>query len=38
MNAEPQREFVNANVLVYAFDSSAGRKQHLAQTLLEKLW
>jgi predicted nucleic acid-binding protein len=38
MNAEPQREFVDANVLVYAFDSSAGRKQHVARALLEKLW
>jgi predicted nucleic acid-binding protein len=38
MNAEPQREFVDANVLVYAFDSSAGRKQRAAQALLEKLW
>lgn len=38
MNAEPQREFVDANVLVYAFDSSAGRKQEVAQALLERLW
>jgi predicted nucleic acid-binding protein len=38
MNAEPPREFVDANVLVYAFDSSAGRKQHVAQALLERLW
>ena len=38
MNAEPQREFVDANVLVYAFDSSAGRKQQVAQALLERLW
>jgi predicted nucleic acid-binding protein len=38
MNAEAPREFVDANVLVYAFDSSAGRKQHDAQTLLERLW
>ena len=38
MNAEPQREFVDANVLVYAFDSSAARKQQAAQQLLEKLW
>jgi predicted nucleic acid-binding protein len=38
MNAELQREFVDANVLVYAFDSSAGRKQQLAQALLERLW
>lgn len=38
MNAEPPREFVDANVLVYAFDSSAGRKQQAAQALLERLW
>jgi predicted nucleic acid-binding protein len=37
MNAEP-RDFVDANVLVYAFDASAGRKQHAARTLLERLW
>ena len=37
MNAEPQREFVDANVLVYAFDSSAARKQPTAQALLERL-
>jgi predicted nucleic acid-binding protein len=38
MSAEPQREFVDANVLVYAFDSSAARKQPVAQQLLERLW
>ena len=38
MNADPQREFVDANVLVYAFDSSAARKQQAAQQLLERLW
>lgn len=38
MSADPQREFVDANVLVYAFDSSAGPKQHEAQQLLGRLW
>lgn len=38
MNAEPQREFVDANVLVYAFDSSAAGKQRAARQLLERLW
>ena len=38
MNADPQREFVDANILVYAFDSSAARKQRAAQQLLERLW
>jgi predicted nucleic acid-binding protein len=37
MNAEP-RDFVDANVLVYAFDSSAGPKQQSARALLERLW
>ena len=27
MSAEPGREFVDANVLVYAFDASAGQKK-----------
>lgn len=38
MSARPQREFVDANVLVYAFDSSAAGKQQSAQQLLERLW
>ena len=38
MNADPQLEFVDANVLVYAFDSSAAHKQRAAQELLERLW
>lgn len=38
MNAEPSREFVDANVIVYAFDPSAGTKQAAAQRLLERLW
>jgi len=38
MNADPHGDFVDANVLVYAFDSSAGRKQQAAQALLERLW
>jgi len=38
MSAEPRREFVDANVLVYAFDSSAARKRPAAQQLLERLW
>lgn len=38
MNAEPHREFVDANVLVYAFDSSAGQKREAAHALLERLW
>ena len=38
MRADPQREFVDANVLVYAFDASAGPKQLAARALLERLW
>jgi len=38
MIGDPSREFVDTNVLVYAFDSSAGIKQTAAKTLLERLW
>ncbi len=38
MSAEPAGEFVDANVLVYAFDASAGAKQIVAERLLERLW
>ncbi len=36
--SDSHREFVDANVLVYAFDTSAGIKQKLAMQLLERLW
>jgi predicted nucleic acid-binding protein len=38
MSADPAREFVDANVLVYAFDPSAGRKHVAAARLLDRLW
>ncbi|TDI26214.1 MAG: PIN domain-containing protein [Acidobacteria bacterium] len=38
MRAEPAREFVDSNVLVYAFDPSAETKHAAAQRLLEGLW
>jgi predicted nucleic acid-binding protein len=38
MSAETQLEFVDANVLVYAFDASAGVKRTKAEQLLERLW
>jgi predicted nucleic acid-binding protein len=38
MNAEPEREFVDANVLIYAFDASARHKHAAARALLERLW
>ena len=37
MNAD-SREFVDANILVYAFDAAAGPKQAVAQQLLQRLW
>jgi predicted nucleic acid-binding protein len=37
MNAD-SREFVDTNVLVYAFDVSAGGKKRAAERLLERLW
>jgi len=38
MSADPAREFVDANVLVYALDPSADSKQAAAVQLLERLW
>jgi predicted nucleic acid-binding protein len=38
MSAEAPREFVDANVLVYAFDTSAGEKKARAEALLARLW
>ncbi len=38
MSADPGREFVDTNVLVYAFDVSAGAKRTVAQKLLLRLW
>jgi predicted nucleic acid-binding protein len=38
MSAEATHEFVDTNVLIYAFDVSAGAKQASAQQLLERLW
>lgn len=38
MSAELSREFVDANILVYAFDPSAGTKRIAAERLLERLW
>jgi predicted nucleic acid-binding protein len=38
MSAEGSREFVDANILVYAFDASGQAKQAAAQQLLERLW
>lgn len=38
MNAESAKEFVDANVLVYALDSSAGSKKVQAEGVLSRLW
>lgn len=38
MSAEATREFVDTNVLVYAFDPSAKTKQIAAAGLVERLW
>jgi len=38
MSAEHAREFVDANVLVYAYDASAGKKKTAAEELLAQLW
>jgi predicted nucleic acid-binding protein len=38
MSAEAPREFVDANVLIYAFDTSAGDKKTRAESLLARLW
>ncbi len=32
------RQFVDTNILIYAYDVSAGEKHHRARTLLEELW
>jgi predicted nucleic acid-binding protein len=37
MSADP-REFVDTNVLVYAFDASAAAKQSAAEALIARLW
>jgi predicted nucleic acid-binding protein len=38
MSVEAGQEFVDANILVYAFDTSAEAKQTAALQLLERLW
>jgi len=38
MSAEATQEFVDTNILIYAFDASAEAKQTIAQQLLERLW
>ena len=34
----PDKKFVDTNIIVYAYDSSAGRKHQIARELLLELW
>ncbi len=38
MSGETAHEFIDTNVLVYAFDASAGPKKVAAEELLARLW
>jgi predicted nucleic acid-binding protein len=38
MTVDAGKEFVDANILVYAFDTSAGDKHVRAKHLLDRLW
>jgi predicted nucleic acid-binding protein len=38
MNDEPSRQFVDSNILVYAYDVSQGEKHAQAKALLLSLW
>ena len=38
MSARQPPEFVDTNVLLYAYDVSVGRKREQAKELLERLW
>lgn len=38
MSEIKQLEFVDTNILIYAYDQSAGRKHLLASNLIQKLW
>jgi predicted nucleic acid-binding protein len=38
MSAESSREFVDTNILVYAYDRSAGAKRERARSLVADLW
>lgn len=38
ISADAAREFVDANILVYAHDASAGEKKIAAEALLARLW
>jgi predicted nucleic acid-binding protein len=38
MSAKESLQFVDTNILVYAYDSSAGEKHQRAKALLKRLW
>jgi predicted nucleic acid-binding protein len=38
MSVEPAREFVDTNVLVYAYDTTAAEKRNVARQLMAELW
>ncbi len=38
MSDESGKQFVDTNIVVYAYDLSAGRRQKQAETLLDQLW
>jgi len=38
MSDEIKLEFVDTNILVYAYDSSSGKKHETAQSLVKQLW
>jgi predicted nucleic acid-binding protein len=38
MSAEPQREFIDTNILVYAHDTAAGEKRNVSRRLIHDLW
>ena len=38
MSADPPLVFVDTNLLVYAYDRSAGQKRERARSLLDRLW
>lgn len=38
MSGDLGNQFVDTNILVYAFDTTAGRKHETAKTLIQSLW
>src|SRR5450755_3738006 len=38
MSVDPHGEFVDTNILIYAFDATAGDKRRIAVELITRLW